>query len=122
MKAKPMSDELKNLQQTIEQAWEDRANLQPGTAPARVGDAVAHVLGELDSGVLRVAEKIDGQWTTHQWIKKAVLLSFRLENNALLENGPMRYFDKVPTKFAGQLHRQECGADAELCEYRRLCR
>jgi 2,3,4,5-tetrahydropyridine-2-carboxylate N-succinyltransferase len=61
---------------------------------------VAHVLGELDAGTLRVAEKIDGDWTTHQWIKKAVLLSFRLEDNVLMDGGPMRYFDKVPTKFA----------------------
>ncbi len=95
-----MNDDLKNLHQIIEQAWEDRANLKPGTAPARVGDAVAHVLDELDSGALRVAEKINGQWITHQWLKKAVLLSFRLENNALVDGGPMRYFDKVPTKFA----------------------
>jgi 2,3,4,5-tetrahydropyridine-2-carboxylate N-succinyltransferase len=91
---------MNELQQTIEQAWEDRASLSPGLAPARIGEAVAHVLGELDSGALRVAEKIDGQWTTHQWIKKAVLLSFRLEDNALLDAGPMRYFDKVPNKFA----------------------
>jgi 2,3,4,5-tetrahydropyridine-2-carboxylate N-succinyltransferase len=58
------------------------------------------VLGRLDEGTLRVAEKIDGDWVTHQWIKKAVLLSFRLEDNVLLDGGPMRYFDKVPTKFA----------------------
>ncbi|MCK9382693.1 MAG: 2,3,4,5-tetrahydropyridine-2,6-dicarboxylate N-succinyltransferase [Sulfuritalea sp.] len=91
---------MNELQQIIEQAWEDRANLSPGAAPARIGDAVTHVLGELDSGALRVAEKIEGEWTTHQWIKKAVLLSFRLEDNQLMESGPMRYFDKVPTKFA----------------------
>ena len=91
---------MNELQQIIEQAWEDRASLNPGKAPARIGDAVAHVLGELDAGTLRVAEKIDGAWTTHQWIKKAVLLSFRLEDNVLMDGGPMRYFDKVPTKFA----------------------
>ena len=91
---------MNELQQIIEEAWEDRAKLSPGTAPARFGDAVAHVLDELDSGSLRVAGKIDGQWTTHQWIKKAVLLSFRLEDNVLMDGGPMRYFDKVPTKFA----------------------
>ena len=91
---------MNELQQIIEQAWEDRASLSPGKAPARIGDAVAHVLGELDAGTLRVAEKIDGDWTTHQWIKKAVLLSFRLEDNVLMDGGPMRYFDKVPTKFA----------------------
>ncbi len=91
---------MDELRQIIEQAWEDRAGLSPGAAPARTGDAVAHVLGQLDSGALRVAEKIDGRWATHTWIKKAVLLSFRLENNSVTEAGPMRYFDKVQNKFA----------------------
>ncbi|MBA3032261.1 MAG: 2,3,4,5-tetrahydropyridine-2,6-dicarboxylate N-succinyltransferase [Gammaproteobacteria bacterium] len=91
---------MSEMQTLIEQAWEDRANLKPGAAPARVGEAVEHVLAELDKGALRVAEKIDGQWVTHQWIKKAVLLSFRLEDNVMMDGGAMRYFDKVPTKFA----------------------
>ncbi len=101
---------MNELQQIIDQAWEDRANLKPGTAPAKVGDAVAHVLGELDAGRLRVAEKIDGQWATHQWLKKAVLLSFRLEDNHVMDGGALRYFDKVPTKFAHyDQHRFETG-------------
>jgi 2,3,4,5-tetrahydropyridine-2-carboxylate N-succinyltransferase len=87
------------LQTLIEQYWEDRASLKPGASPARLGEAVQTVLDELDKGSLRVAEKIDGQWVTHQWIKKAVLLSFRIEDNALMDGGPIRYFDKVPTKF-----------------------
>jgi 2,3,4,5-tetrahydropyridine-2-carboxylate N-succinyltransferase len=58
------------------------------------------VLGQLDAGSLRVAEKIDGDWVTHQWLKKAVLLSFRLQENSLIDGGAMRYFDKVPNKFA----------------------
>lgn len=91
---------MHELEQIIDSAWEDRANLKPGTAPARIGEAVNHIIGELDRGALRVAEKIDGEWVTHQWIKKAVLLSFRLEDNALMDGGPMRYFDKVQTKFA----------------------
>jgi 2,3,4,5-tetrahydropyridine-2,6-dicarboxylate N-succinyltransferase len=91
---------MHELQSIIDQAWEDRANMKPGSAPARVGEAVDHILAELDAGKLRVAEKIDGQWVTHQWIKKAVLLSFRLEDNVLMDGGPIRYFDKVPTKFA----------------------
>ena len=89
-----------DLQTLIDQAWEDRANIKPGTAPARVGEAVDHILAELDSGRLRVAEKIDGAWVTHQWIKKAVLLSFRLEDNVMLDGGAIRWYDKVPTKFA----------------------
>lgn len=91
---------MHELQQLIEEAWEQRAALKPGEAPARIGEAVAHVLGELDAGVLRVAEKNNGQWQVHQWIKKAVLLSFRLEDNRLMESGVNRYFDKVATKFS----------------------
>ncbi|HLA36646.1 MAG TPA: 2,3,4,5-tetrahydropyridine-2,6-dicarboxylate N-succinyltransferase [Rhodocyclaceae bacterium] len=91
---------MQDLQKIVDAAWEDRANLSPGSAPARIGEAVSHVLGELDAGRLRVAERIDGVWTTHQWIKKAVLLSFRLEDNALMDGGPLRYYDKVPNKFA----------------------
>jgi 2,3,4,5-tetrahydropyridine-2-carboxylate N-succinyltransferase len=91
---------MSELQSLIEQYWEDRASLKPGSAPARLGEAVQTVLGELDAGRLRVAEKIAGDWVTHQWIKKAVLLSFRIEDNEMMDGGPIRYFDKVPTKFA----------------------
>jgi 2,3,4,5-tetrahydropyridine-2,6-dicarboxylate N-succinyltransferase len=90
---------MNELQSTIEQAWEDRAKLAPGTAPARVGEAVARVLEELDKGRLRVAEKVGGEWRTHQWLKKAVLLSFRLEDNRPVHAGALRFYDKVPTKF-----------------------
>jgi 2,3,4,5-tetrahydropyridine-2-carboxylate N-succinyltransferase len=91
---------MQDAQKIIDQAWEDRASLNPGSAPARVGEAVDFVLNELDAGRLRVAERIDGQWQTHQWIKKAVLISFRLEDNQVIDGGPLRYYDKVPTKFA----------------------
>ena len=91
---------MQDFQATIESAWEQRASIQPGTAPAKLGEAVAHILTELDQGRLRVAEKVNGEWTTHQWIKKAVLLSFRLEDNRVTGNAPLRYFDKVPSKFA----------------------
>ena len=91
---------MQQYQQIIEEAWEDRASLQPGTAPAKVGEAVGLILNELDGGRLRVAEKINGEWVTHQWLKKAVLLSFRLEDNQPMEGGAMRFYDKVPTKFA----------------------
>jgi len=88
------------LQQIIEKAWEERATLQPGKAPAKIGEAVAKVIGELDQGRLRVAEKITGSWVTHQWIKMAVLLSFRLEDNRIMQSGELNYFDKVETKFS----------------------
>ena len=91
---------MSELKHTIEQAWEDRATLSPFAARADVRDAVTTVLDELDAGRLRVAEKVDGQWVTHQWVKKAVLLSFRLEDNHVLDGGAQRWFDKVPTKFA----------------------
>ena len=91
---------MQQYQQIIEEAWENRASLQPGTAPAKVGEAVNLILNELDEGRLRVAEKINGEWVTHQWLKKAVLLSFRLEDNQLMEGGALRFYDKVPTKFA----------------------
>ena len=89
-----------DLQTTIDAAWEDRASLSPATAPAPVRKAVAEVVAGLDSGALRVAEKLDGDWVTHQWIKKAVLLSFRLEDNAVIRDGYTNYFDKVDPKFA----------------------
>ncbi|HEY7744384.1 MAG TPA: 2,3,4,5-tetrahydropyridine-2,6-dicarboxylate N-succinyltransferase, partial [Burkholderiales bacterium] len=91
---------MADLQQVVEQAWEDRAGLSPRKAGAPLKRAVAQTLGGLDEGRLRVAEKIRGEWVTHQWIKKAVLLSFRLQDNVVLRDGHARYFDKVPSKFA----------------------
>ena len=89
------------LQATIEAAWEDRANLSPTASTAEVRDAVEHVLNELNNGHLRVATReAVGQWTVHQWIKKAVLLSFRLKDNEIMQAGSLGFYDKVPTKFA----------------------
>jgi 2,3,4,5-tetrahydropyridine-2-carboxylate N-succinyltransferase len=84
---------------TIEDAWEDRASLSPAAAPEALRNAVEQVIAGLDSGKLRVAEKSGGTWITHQWIKKAVLISFRLEDNRVMEGGATRYFDKVRSKF-----------------------
>jgi 2,3,4,5-tetrahydropyridine-2-carboxylate N-succinyltransferase len=91
---------MNELQATIEQAWEKRDELSPGSAPARFGAAVSQVVAGLDAGTLRVAEKIDGAWVVHQWLKKAVLLSFRLEDNTPMAGGATQYYDKVPSKFA----------------------
>jgi 2,3,4,5-tetrahydropyridine-2,6-dicarboxylate N-succinyltransferase len=89
------------LQSVIDLAWEGRANLSTTNAP-EVREAVEQVIAELDAGRLRVAERQGvGQWTVHQWVKKAVLLSFRLNDNKLMGAGDMAFFDKVPTKFAG---------------------
>ncbi|MGR6806950.1 2,3,4,5-tetrahydropyridine-2,6-dicarboxylate N-succinyltransferase [Sphaerotilus natans] len=96
-----MSD-LSQLQSVIEAAWEDRANLSVAAAPAEIREAVAHAIAELDAGRLRVASREGvGQWTVHQWLKKAVLLSFRLNDNVPMGEGALTFFDKVPTKFGG---------------------
>lgn len=89
-------------QSIIEAAFEDRANINPANAPADIKETVASVLEDLDAGTLRVASRIGDtqQWETHQWLKKAVLLSFRLKDNVLMDDGVTRYFDKVPPKFA----------------------
>ena len=88
------------LQSLIESAFERRTELSPSSAPADVKDGVAKTLAALDAGRIRVAEKRDGRWITHQWIKKAVLLSFRLRDNEILQGGYTHYFDKVESKFA----------------------
>ena len=98
---------MSELQSTIDAAWDRRGDLSPANAPADVRDAVLQVIDLLDSGRLRVAERVDGEWVTRQWVKKAVLLSFRLADNAPMtfagEHGaaPLQFYDKVPTKFAG---------------------
>ena len=90
------------LQQIIDAAWDDRANMSPKSAPKEVLEAVEHVISELNKGKLRVATReAVGQWTVHQWIKKAVLLSFRLKDNELIQAGDLGFYDKVPTKFSG---------------------
>jgi 2,3,4,5-tetrahydropyridine-2-carboxylate N-succinyltransferase len=89
------------LADLITQAFEDRMQFSPTNAPQDVRDAVADALNLLDSGKARVAEKIDGDWVVNQWLKKAVLLSFRLNDNEPLSGGSaLQYYDKVPTKFA----------------------
>ncbi|NMM79483.1 2,3,4,5-tetrahydropyridine-2,6-dicarboxylate N-succinyltransferase [Acidovorax sp. SRB_14] len=90
-----------HLQSTIDAAWDKRASLTPSTAPQDVLEAVEHVIAELNSGKLRVATREGvGRWTVHQWVKKAVLLSFRLKDNAVIKAGELGFYDKVQTKFA----------------------
>ena len=83
----------------IEDLWERRTELSAATATSEQLRAIEHVINELDQGKLRVAEKINGEWVTHQWIKKAVLLYFRTHDNKVMSGGDTRYYDKVPTKF-----------------------
>ena len=88
------------LQTILDAAWEDRANISIQSAPKEVADAVEHVIAQLNNGTLRVATRDGvGQWTTHQWIKKAVLLSFRLKDNRVMKSGDLAFYDKVDTKF-----------------------
>lgn len=87
-------------QALIEQAWEDRANFSAKSAPSELRSAVADVLNQLDQGVLRVAHKDNGAWIVNQWVKKAVLLSFRLEDNVAMPAGSLQFYDKVASKFA----------------------
>ena len=87
------------LQSIIDTAFENRASLSPAAAPAEIRNAVEEVIAGLDAGTLRVAEKKDGQWVVNQWIKKAVLISFRLRDNEVVQAGGLNFFDKVATKF-----------------------
>jgi 2,3,4,5-tetrahydropyridine-2,6-dicarboxylate N-succinyltransferase len=93
---------MKNAQTIIEQAWEDRTNVSLKTK-GNIRKAVEFALDQLDSGKARVAEKIDGDWRVNQWLKKAVLLSFRLNDMELIKGGPgaSKWWDKVPSKFEG---------------------
>ena len=90
-----------HLQNIIDAAWENRAELSPKTASGEIRDAVSRAISQLDSGALRVAQKQDGEWIVNQWLKKAVLLSFRLTDNAVMPAGGFtQFYDKVPSKFA----------------------
>jgi 2,3,4,5-tetrahydropyridine-2-carboxylate N-succinyltransferase len=91
---------LQPLQALIESAYERRQELNSSSVDAPTRDAVERVVGALDRGECRVAEKIDGRWQVHAWLKKAVLLYFRLHDNAVVEAGYTRFYDKVPLKFA----------------------
>ena len=92
---------MQQLASVLEQAWDNRATLTPASADASVRAAVNETIAQLDAGRLRVAEKRNGEWVTHQWVKKAVLLSFRLQDNVVMQDGYTQYYDKVSSKFAG---------------------
>ena len=87
------------LQNLIDDAFENRASLSPSSAPAEIRNAVEEVIAGLDAGTLRVAEKKNGEWVVNQWIKKAVLISFRLRDNEVVNAGGLNFYDKVATKF-----------------------
>lgn len=91
---------MEQLQAVIGDAFERRSEITPRNVEANLKESVAQVINMLDTGKLRVAEKINGEWVTHQWVKKAVLLSFRMEDNYFIKGGFSNYFDKIPSKFA----------------------
>jgi len=91
---------MQHLEKIIEAAFERRAEITPTNADAETRDAVNQIIQLIDKGELRVAEKISGEWVTHQWLKKAVLLSFRINDNQVMEGAETRYYDKVALKFA----------------------
>ena len=96
-----MTTDNTKLETTINAAWEDRANLAIATAPKEILEAIESTIAQLNGGHIRVATRQGiGQWTVHQWIKKAVLLSFRLTDNAVMRAGDLGFFDKVKTKFS----------------------
>ena len=90
-----------SLQNIIETAFDNRANFGASDCPSDVRSAVEEVLASLDNGSLRVAQKIDGEWVVHQWVKKAVLLSFKINDNKPMSTGELGFYDKVDTKFNG---------------------
>jgi 2,3,4,5-tetrahydropyridine-2-carboxylate N-succinyltransferase len=96
-----MTQDNTSLEALINAAWEDRANLSAKSAPQDIRDAVDNTITQLNNGSIRVATRqAVGQWTVHQWIKKAVLLSFKLNDNELMRAGELGFFDKVKTKFS----------------------
>ena len=92
---------MSTLQATIDAAFERRMELSPADIDSAVRPAVNEVMAQLEAGTLRVAEPADGGWIVHQWVKKAVLLSFRIEGNRVMEGAPAPYFDKVPLRYEG---------------------
>jgi len=92
-----MSTELQNI---IENAFENRSDISPSSVEAPIKSAVLEAIELLDTGKARVAEKVNGEWIVNQWLKKAVLLSFAIRDNEIIDGGESNYFDKVPSKFA----------------------
>ncbi|MDH5485495.1 MAG: 2,3,4,5-tetrahydropyridine-2,6-dicarboxylate N-succinyltransferase [Gammaproteobacteria bacterium] len=91
---------MSNLQSIIEEAFERRADITPRNVEIQVKEAVDEVIMMLDAGSLRVAEKTSGDWVVNEWLKKAVLLSFRINDNEFIKGGFTNYYDKVQSKFA----------------------
>lgn len=94
------------LQPIIEKAFEQRASINPNNADDQLKHTIKLVLDELNNGTLRVAELINNEWVTHQWLKKAVLLSFRIHDNSTIDGNYCQFFDKVPLKYTNYTEAQ----------------
>ena len=90
------------LRQTIEAAFERRAEITPANVEPALRRAIEDCIGRLDAGQLRIAQQAEDGWQVNEWLKKAVLLYFRVNDNQVIDAGPVRYYDKVPLKFADQ--------------------
>src|SRR5690242_8978193 len=98
--SKNMIETTKNLQTIIDDVFEKRQQIKPSEIDSSTKDAIIETINLLDSGKLRIAEKINDQWTVHQWIKKAILLYFRIADNIPIEGSFTQFFDKVPLKYS----------------------
>ncbi|MCK5478280.1 MAG: 2,3,4,5-tetrahydropyridine-2,6-dicarboxylate N-succinyltransferase [Methylococcales bacterium] len=91
---------MSNIENIINDAFENRGDISPANVSAEIRSAVEKAINMLDAGTARVAEKTTGEWVVNQWLKKAVLLSFRINENRVIEGGNTRYYDKVEAKFS----------------------
>ena len=105
---------MNELKAIIEDAFENRDSISPSSAPDEVRDAVAQAIDLLNKGKARVAEKIAGEWVVHQWLKKAVLLFFRLHNNDVIEGAESKFYDKVPLKYTNYTAEQFAADGARI--------
>jgi 2,3,4,5-tetrahydropyridine-2-carboxylate N-succinyltransferase len=103
-----------DLQSIIETAYESRTQLTPRNASNEVRDAIEAALGELDAGRLRVATPHEGDWQVQEWLKKAVLLSFRINDNAVMPAASLNFYDKVPLKYSGWSQEQFAAAGVRV--------
>jgi len=92
---------MSNLQTVIEKAFEERTSITPASVSPEIKQAVLDALAALNNGSARVAEKVAGEWVVHQWLKKAVLLSFRIWDNEVIDGAESTFYDKVPMKYTG---------------------
>src|SRR3990167_3435419 len=105
---------MQKLQAIIEDAYENRLALSPKNISSEIKNAVNEIINLLDTGKMRVAEKINGQWHTHQWLKKAILLYFRIHDNEVISADFTQFFDKVPLKFSQHTHDEFTAAGVRI--------